>query len=88
MGTIGIIALLIMVSIMLAYAGFITLGYDNFRGITIQLDKVYKNTAEMASATFEELKKQGKECEIIEMGEGYPKFIVDGKKYVMVPRVG
>jgi hypothetical protein len=61
----------------------VTTGYDNFNGITLELDEMYTNTDEMACAVLEELKKQRRECEIIEMGKGYPKFLIDGKKYLM-----
>jgi len=86
MGVIGIIALLIVLGIVI-YAGLVTSGFDNFRGITLQLDDVYNNPKKMACAVFEELQKRGKECEIIEMDEGYPKFLIEEKKYVMVPKI-
>lgn len=63
------------------YSAFVSLGYENFRGITIELDKVYNNTSEMAYAARDELKRRGKQCEIAELGNGYPKLLVDGKKY-------
>jgi hypothetical protein len=77
------IIITILIVITLGYIFLITIGYDNFRGITLQLDDVYTNTSEMACAVFNELRKQERECEVIEMGKGYPKFLVDGKKYLM-----
>lgn len=83
MGTfLSILALVAMLAIVW-YTFLVTTGYDNFKGITLQLDDMYSNTNEMACAVSDELIKQGKECEIVEMGESYPKFLVDGKKYVM-----
>lgn len=87
METIGTIALIIIFGIIVVYAILVTMGYDNLRGITIHLDEIYSNTKLMACAVFEELEKRGKECEIIEMDEGYPKFMINGKKYVMVPKM-
>lgn len=83
---IGIISIAIML-VVVGYADLVTTGYDNFKGITLQLDEMYKNTGEMAYAVFEQLTKQGKECEIIEMEKGYPKFIIDRKKYVMIHKM-
>lgn len=74
---IGITSIAVML-VVVCYANLVTTGYDNFRGITLQLDEMYTNTNEMACVVFEELKKQGRECEITEMGKGYPKFSIEG----------
>lgn len=65
----------------ITYSVFVSFGYENFRGITIELNEVYDNTSEMAYAARDELKRRGKQCEIVELGNGYPKLLVDGKKY-------
>ncbi|PRR81844.1 hypothetical protein [Clostridium vincentii] len=87
MGIIGVVVILLLLGMMF-YLGLFTTGYNNLRGITVELDELSTNTNEMAYAVYEKLKDQGKECEIIEMGEGYPKFLVDKKKYSMLPRTG
>ena len=81
------IVLGIVMVVILGYVGLVTLGYDNLRGITLQLDEMYTDINEMACVVFAELKKQGRECEVIEMGKGYPKFMVDGKKYIMISKM-
>lgn len=87
MNTFSII-LIVLVPVVLGYLFFITMGHDNFRGITLQLDDMYTNKNEMARAVFQELKKQGRDCEILENGPGYPKLLVDGRKYLMTYRMG
>lgn len=70
------------------YLGLVGAGFDNLRGITVGLDDNYNNTTEMAHAVFEKLKIKYTECEMIDMGEGYPEFIINGKRYLMFPRIG
>jgi flavorubredoxin len=60
--------------IAVVYSGLVSIRYDNFKGITLELDKIYSNTSEMEYATIEELRKRGKECEIEELRKGYPKL--------------
>lgn len=48
---------------------------------------MYKNSDEMAFQVFEKLKEQGKECEILETGKEYPKFLINGKKYIMMHKI-
>lgn len=79
---IGIILTVIFLMVA-GYVFLVTTGYDNLKGINLQLDEMYSDTNEMACAVFAELKKQGRECEVVEMGKGYPQFLVDGKKYLM-----
>lgn len=81
--TILTIIITVLMFIAVGYTFLVTTGYDNFKGITIQLDEMYTNTGEMAYAVFSELRKQERQCEIMEMRKGYPKFLIDGKKYVM-----
>lgn len=66
-----------------AYTLLVTVGYDNFSGITLELDNMYNNTREIADAVVNQLEKEGKQCEILEVGNGYPKLLVDGKKYIL-----
>lgn len=78
--------LIIIAAAVLVYA--VVTGYNNFGGITLQLDDYYTDVNEMASAALSELKNQGRQCEIIEARAGeYPKFLVDGSKYVMIYRM-
>jgi flavorubredoxin len=83
---IGIISIIVMV-VILGYTGLVTTGYDNFKGINLQLDEMYTSSNEMAYAVFEELKKQGKECEIIESGKEYPRLLINSKKYIMTSKM-
>ncbi|MHC1683888.1 MAG: hypothetical protein AB6733_13190 [Clostridiaceae bacterium] len=76
---ITIISILMFLAI--GFSFFVTVGYENFRGITVELDKVYDNTSEMAYAVRDELKHRGKQCEIVEIGKGYPKLLVNEKIY-------
>ena len=76
------IIIIILMFVAVAFSGLVSIGYN--RGINIVLDKFYTNTTEMAYATVEELKKEGKQCEILEIGNGYPKLLVNGKKYILV----
>lgn len=82
----GIIALLAMMGIV-GYSVLVTTGFDNFKGINFQLEKIYKNTDEMAFEVYERLKRKGKECEILETGKEYPAFLIDGKKYIMIHKI-
>ena len=82
-GIIAIVALLVVIG----YTFLVTTGYENLRGINLQLDEIYKNKDEMAYAVFEKLTEQGKECEILETGKEYPKFLINGKKYTMVHKM-
>lgn len=81
--TISIIAM----GLAVGYSYFVAIGHENFKGITVVLDKVYNNTSDMAYAVRDELENKGKQCEIVELGDGYPKLSVDGKKYVAVGKV-
>jgi len=64
---------------------FIRKNYDNRKGFNIKLSQYYEKVDEMAYAALEELKKQGKNCEITEMKEGcFTIFTVDGKRYKMM----
>lgn len=64
---------------------FIRKNYDNRKGLNIKINKNYEKVDEMAYAALEELKKQGKKCEITEMKEGYLTiFTIDEKKYKMM----
>ena len=85
MGVFTIIISILIIAV-LGYIFLLSIGYDNFRGITLQLDEVYTSIDEMTCAVFKELRKQERQCEVIEMGKGYPKFLVDGKKYLMTYR--
>lgn len=69
------------------FSWLVTVGYDNFKGITLQLDQMYNNPTEMAYATVKGLRESGKECEIIELGKGYPKLLVNGKKYTLTHKM-
>ena len=46
------IIIIILMAIAVGYTFLVTIGYDNFKGITLQLDEMYTNTAEMACAVF------------------------------------
>lgn len=70
-----------------AYSFLTSTGYDNFKGITLELDTMYDNTTEMAHAAVEELRSRGKQCSILETGNGYPKLLVDGKRYVLIGKM-
>lgn len=87
MNTIVIVIVGIGIAALLGYTFLSTTGYDYFHGITLQLDEMYTNINEMADAVLEELKKQGRKCEIIETGNGYPKFLIDGKKYKLIDKM-
>jgi hypothetical protein len=80
---IGIIAMMLAVG----YSVLVTTGYNNFRGINLQLDDMNKSTDEMAFEVYEQLKNKGKECEILETGKEYPEFIINGKKYIMIHKI-
>lgn len=85
MGTLFTVLLKILAIIGVCFIYILVLGYDNFGGITLQLDDYYTNANDMASGALAELRKQGRQCEIIGTKTGeLPKFLVDGKKYVMV----
>ncbi|GCD12136.1 hypothetical protein [Clostridium tagluense] len=63
---VSLTALLIIVTILLVLflEDFIRKNYDNRKGFNIKIDKNYEKIDEMAYAALEELKKQGKKCEI------------------------
>lgn len=77
----------ILLSLVLSCLLLITVHHITTGGITLELDEMYSSINEMACAAYEELKKQGRQCEIIEIGKGYPKFLIDGRKYFMMPRM-
>jgi len=79
--------LLIVLIILAFYAFLVSTGTDNFKGINLHLDNMYKNNIDMAKAVLEELKKQGKKCEISRFDRNFPEFIVEGKRYFMSSRV-
>ena len=87
MGTIIGMIVIAALLVVIGYTFLVTTGYDNFKGINLQLDERYTNTNEMACAVFEKLTKQGKECEILETGKEYPKFLINGKKYTMIHKM-
>lgn len=87
MDTFLIVIACIGIAALLGYVFLSTTGYDYIHGITLQLDEMYTNINEMADAVLEELKKRGKNCEIIEKGNGYPKFLIDGKKYQLIDKM-
>lgn len=72
----------VLMFLAIGFSFFVSVGYENFRGFTIELDKFYDNTSEMAYAVIDELKRRGKQCEIVEIGKGYPKLLVNEKKYI------
>lgn len=76
-----IIIIMLVFGAVMFYTNMVTFGYDNFKGITLELDEMYNNDTEIAYAAVEELRKRGKECEIVELGKGYPKLLVNGNKY-------
>ena len=78
----------ILIIVAFYYSFLISVGGDNFKGINLQLDDFYTNNKEMALAAFEELKKQGKSCEIIKLSNGFSEIMVEGKKYFVTSRVG
>ncbi|MEK6264311.1 MAG: hypothetical protein N2B06_06020 [Clostridium sp.] len=84
-----ILCIVAIVAMMVAvgYSVLVTTGYNNFRGINLQLDDMYKSTDEMAFEVYEQLKSKGKECEILETGKEYPKFLINGKKYIMIHKI-
>jgi hypothetical protein len=84
-----ILSIVAIIAMMLAvgYSVLVTTGYNNFRGINLQLDDMYKSTDEMAFEVYEQLKNKGKECEILETGKEYPKFLINGKKYIMIHKI-
>ena len=47
------------------YSLVVSTGGDNFNGINLQLDSFYTDNKKMALAAYVELKKQGRNCEII-----------------------
>jgi len=69
---------------LILYVLIISREIKRFKGITIQLDKIYGSTDEIACEVIEILKKEGRKCGILETGKEYPKLLVDEKKYVMV----
>lgn len=68
------------------YTFLVVTGTDNFKGINIQLNDVYKDNDEMTLAVVEELKKQGKKCEITKLSKSFSEVIVDDKKYYVSAR--
>jgi hypothetical protein len=81
-----IIAIIAMMGAV-GYSVLVTTGYNNFRGINLQLDDMNKSTDEMAFDVYEQLKSKGKECEILETGTEYPEFLINGKKYTMIHKI-
>lgn len=51
--------------------------------LSFQLDKICMNINDMAFAALEELHKQGKKAEIINMTSNLPVFTIEDKKYKM-----
>lgn len=66
------------------YTFLVTIGFDTFRGINIVLDDWYDNLSDISLATIDQLKKDGKDCKLLEKkGNGYPRLSVDGKVYFL-----
>lgn len=55
----------------------------NKNQLSFQLDKICMNINDMAVAALEELHKQGKKAEIINMKCNLPVFTIEDKKYKM-----
>ena len=70
------------------YSLVVSTGEDNFKGINLQLDGFYTNNKKMTLAAYEELKKQGKNCEITKLSNSFSEIIVESEKYFVSARVG
>lgn len=79
--------ILIILGILGFYRFFIRTGINDSKGINLHLDNMYKNNIDTARAALEELKTQGKKCEIYRFDRNFPEFLVDGKRYFMSSRV-
>lgn len=81
----------IIFGILILIAGWYTIqvvtGTDNLEGINLQLNDWYKENDKATLAVIEELKKQGKECEIVKSSKSFSEVIVEGKKYYVSIRV-
>lgn len=59
----------------------------NFKIIRLELDDIYVNNEKMALAAIEELRKQGKKCEVIKLKKSFSEVMVDGERYYVRPSV-
>lgn len=77
---------LILMIIGYLYTFNVMSGNDNYDGINIQLNDWYKENDKATIAAIEELKKQGKNCEIIKLSKSFSEVIVEDKKYYVTLR--
>lgn len=77
--------LTVVILIAFSVTKYIEKRYDNIHGINMQLNERYEDINKMAYAVLEELEKQGKKCELLELKEGRLTIIkVDEKRYKMM----